>query len=635
MDTQKIQALAENVIDQIAAGEVVEKPAHLVKELIENSLDAGATELELEVGDGGTSVRVSDNGAGIAAGQLSVALDRHTTSKIRLAEDLWRLSTFGFRGEALASISAVSELSLSSRPAGQENGARLVTKFGKKGEVEEVGQPPGTTIRVRGLYENIPARKKFMKSAASEIAAIRQVLKALALGNPGCSFKFTVESKLDLFYPRAESLLARAQLVLETKDLYRHVTDDGVNACEVIFGNPRDAQKNSRNMWFLCQGRWIQDRTLIAASMEGFRGMLMHGEYPQVVVSLRLDPELVDVNIHPTKSQVKFSDSSAIFRLVSRTFKEGLDEAPWNAGARASVQAATESFAARAGEAPLAPQAQFLAPNTGTTRAWDQVSFKKKMPNGMDRVLPGTATAFPAPAGAPSATVVPGAGGASRDDGAHGALSGDAPDLTVDHENQPITEAYWSTFQVLSQAHLTYLVCQNQAGIVLVDQHAAHERVLYERVLGRWTTGRGETQEFLFPLSVDLSAERVEAVLTQAEGLARLGVRVEQLGPSTLGVFSAPAFLKDSFFPEALDQLAHEVLDHGASFVFEKFLAEFAATLACHSAIRAGQALSGAEMEALLRMMDEAPRSSFCPHGRPVSINYSLAEIERDFGRTV
>jgi DNA mismatch repair protein MutL len=243
-----ITALAPEVVDQIAAGEVVERPSHLVKELFENSIDAGATEIEVEVFESCTSFRVTDNGFGIQGVDLPKALDRHATSKIRRTEDLWALRTYGFRGEALASIAAVSDLSLQSRPRGEATGCKIRSEFGQRAELVEVGHPEGTSIQIERLFENVPARRKFMKSPSAETAAVRQVVKALSLAHPTVSIKFLVSGKLDLFFPKARDLKERAKAVLEVRDLYSHSIKLGDEVCEVVFAHPKDAQKSSRNM---------------------------------------------------------------------------------------------------------------------------------------------------------------------------------------------------------------------------------------------------------------------------------------------------------------------------------------------------------------------------------------------------
>lgn len=611
--SDSIRLLSREVIDQIAAGEVVEKPSHLVKELLENAMDAGATEITLDVFDSCTSFRVVDNGSGIAKSDLAIALDRHTTSKIIQSEDLWNLHSYGFRGEALSSIAAVSELTLSSRTKKAESGARLVCKYGAKEAAVDVGHPFGTSIQIEKLFENLPARKKFMKSASAETSAVRQVIKAMSLAHPEISFKLTVEGKLDLFYPKSQNLLERGRAVLNMKDLFFYEKDSGKSfKAALIFGNPREAQKSSRNLWFLCQGRWIQDKTLIAATLEAFRGQLMHGEYPNLVLSLELNPEEVDVNIHPTKSQVKFLDSGGIFRQVVHAIREALDQAPWNS--LNPVQSAVERYseASEAARATAAPLQSFLTGDRSQEDStdWNQVSFRKK-DNLSLLSVESSSSSSPSPE-------------ESEIEIQKGVSSNSASSIGI-----------WSRYEVIGQAHLTYLVCQSAQGVVLIDQHAAHERILFERLMQQWKFGGKEIQNFLIPLAIDLPPEKVEALQRAESQLSKMGVQVERLGPASLGVTSAPAFLKDGSIPGALESLANQILDYGEGFAFDQILSDFCARLACHSAVRAGQALSREEMTALLKSMDEAPRSSFCPHGRPVSIDYQLNEIERDFGRTV
>jgi len=617
-----IRLLSREVIDQIAAGEVVERPSHLVKELLENAIDAGATEITLDVFDQCTSFRVVDNGSGIARNDLAIALDRHTTSKIMQSEDLWNLHSYGFRGEALSSIAAVSELTLSSRTKTAESGARLVCKYGTKEAIVDIGHPLGTSIQIEKLFENLPARRKFMKSASAETSAVRQVVKAMSLSHPEISFKLTVESKLDLFYPKAPNLLERSRVVLGMKDLFFYEKDKGGSfKAAVVFGNPREAQKSSRNLWFLCQGRWIQDKTLIAASLEAFRGQLMHGEYPNLILSIELNPEEVDVNIHPTKSQVKFLDSGGIFRQVVHTIREALDEAPWNSASR--IQTAVESYSENSEAARTSEATQsFLSGDRSNQSSadWNQVSFRKK--DNLSQSSNQTVSQSSAESSSLASSL---------------AFSREEQEIEIQTEkiSNSTSVGIWSRYEVIGQAHLTYLICQSAQGVVLIDQHAAHERILFERLMQQWKFGGKEIQNFLMPLTVDLPPEKVEALQRAESQLFKMGVQVERLGPATLGVTSAPAFLKDASIPGALESLANQILDFGEGFVFDQILSDFCARLACHSAVRAGQALSREEMTALLRSMDEAPRSSFCPHGRPVSIDYQLNEIERDFGRTV
>ena len=597
-----IEALGSDVIDQIAAGEVVERPAHLVKELVENSLDAGATDLTLEVSEGGRRIVVKDNGSGIRPQDLKTALDRHTTSKIRKTDDLWALSSYGFRGEALASIAAVSELTLSSRLHNEEIGVRVESRFGQKKEIEKIGHPKGTRLEVQNLFENVPARLKFMKSATAEIAQIRLVVKALALARFDVQFQFFNEGRLDLHYPACASRLQRACQVLDMPVLYEgKATRDGVTAYSVM-SDPGKTAKTSRNIWIFAQNRWIQDRGLQAAVMESYRTLLMHGEYPFVVTWVEAPPDQIDVNIHPTKSQVKFANASLAFRAVAASLRETLEKAPW---VQSILRGGSDHEVALNSKPSFAFSQVDQPENIEMKSAEFEKTFYQTKPS------------------------------------VHNLSAPNLEFKTLNHlarlaESREVeAAATWGGLQVLGQADLTYLICQKREGLVFVDQHAAHERVLFERIMRAWNEGGVETQEFLFPLSVDLSSDKKEALVSVAKDLEKLGVYLEEMGPLTVGVRAAPLWIEENILPKVLEKVATQVVEHGGSFAFETWVADLAATMACHSAIRAGQALSMEEMQSLLVSMDESRLSSFCPHGRPVSVEYPFSKLERDFGRIV
>lgn len=601
-DMHKIKALPNEVIDQIAAGEVVERPAHLVKELAENSLDAGATQVEISVADGGRYVKVVDNGYGIAADELTTALDRHATSKIFAAKDLWSLNTFGFRGEALASISAVSKLTLISKTKNAKQSSRITSEFGRRSKVENVGGSDGTTIIVEELFENVPARLKFMRSSSAEVTAIKAVVKGLALAHPQVEFKFFAENELSLFYAKAASRKERAEQVFEHSPLYLgEANREGVKAF-AVFSDPNKTAKTSKSIWLFAQNRWIQDRGLQAAVMEAYRQLLMHGEYPMAAVWVETPTEQIDVNIHPTKSQVKFLEPSLAFRAVQAAVRGTLERAPWieNLALSPAVPASQSrlGFESRQEESPL-HQESFVFQNSAQYR---------------------TKTATPSPTATPSLTVPPAAP-------AIGSIQ--APQSTSTET------AYWGALQVLGQSNLTYILAQSGSALMIVDQHAAHERVIFERLMSSWKNGKVDVQDFLFPLTLDFGAEKVEAILRYQKDLEKLGIFVEEMGPQSLGIRAAPSVVKESVLANLFEKMAQEILDHGGSFLFEKKIGDLCATMACHSAIRAGQALSHDEMKALLVQMDESKLSSFCPHGRPVFVEYPFAKLERDFGRII
>ena len=323
-----IQTLDSSVIDQIAAGEVVERPAHLVKELVENSLDAGANSIEVQFAEGGLYVSVKDNGRGISPKELSLALSRHATSKIHQSSDLFSIYTYGFRGEALASIAGVSHLTLRSKSSSADQAYSVKSQFGKTLKVEATGGEIGTTVVVDRLFENVPARLRFLKSESVENLAIKNVITAQALSHPEVSFRVIHKGRLLSFWPAVSSYLKRAEIIL-SKPLHHHVCTKSPWSVELILSPPNRTAKSSKKMWFFVNGRSVEDRILYGAMMSAHRNLLMHGEYPIVVLHITCPPSEVDVNIHPTKTQIRFLSQSRVFQLVQGAVRELLEKAPW------------------------------------------------------------------------------------------------------------------------------------------------------------------------------------------------------------------------------------------------------------------------------------------------------------------
>lgn len=598
-----IQVLSPDVVNQIAAGEVVERPSHLVKELLENSLDANSTQIQIDVNFGGKFIKITDNGDGITQGDLPLALQRHATSKITQTNDLWNLSTYGFRGEALASVAAVSKLTLMSKAKKSKSGFQIKSDFGAISDVMPSSIDQGTQLTVDALFENVPARLKFLKSDSAELAQIRNVIRALSLAYPHVEFKLIENGKLDLFFkaqPDANDISVRASQVLGLDRIFVQENRYKSYIVKAYFSSPHDTQKTSKNIWIFAQKRWIQDRGLQAAITEAYRSLLMHGEYPQVVIDLECAPDLIDVNIHPTKSQVKFQEASEAFRAVHGAVRQGLELAPWIpkvAGAQpqtATNEPANYNFVREMNpKMEVQDQARFtdLGSSLGNTQ------FKTKL-NMLEQLS----------------------------------------QLKMD--SSPVVETntsggFWSGLQVLGQLNLTYLVCQKNDRMILVDQHAAHERVAFEKLMRKWKGGHIDQQDFLFPLAIDMSPEKVEALLAKTQDISKMGIEIESLGPSVIGVKSAPLFVKEAALPKIFDKMATDLVDYGGSYSLEKSIADLFATMACHSVVRAGQSLSQAEMVELLKSMDEFPLSSFCPHGRPVSVEFTFNDIEKQFGRTL
>ena len=631
LKVNSIHLLPPEIINQIAAGEVVERPANLVKELIENSLDAGADKIEIHFSEGGRFVQIKDNGCGIKDSELNLALSPHSTSKISSLQDIWTINSYGFRGEALASIAEVSDLTLVSKPESQKQAGRLRSEFGKKTTVESVGSENGTTVIVKDLFQNTPARLKFLKSESAETTAIKNTLKAMALPRPHVEFRVLHKNKLLFYWPGAKNLQKRAEEVLSLKETFYTKTKYQDVHLEAVLCAPNNTVANRRQMWFFVEGRWVEDATLYSAVMSAYRGLLMHGEYPVVVLNLSCRKEDLDVNVHPSKSKVRFKNSSPIFKAVHNSLRAILEKALWleNKNQKSSVQKEKElSFPGATfnqtqfqgktlGVDPDSVQSdsqRSMAPSEKKTDF--SRSFSRRVPSEKDGFYENTASmvdtirSMKIPPDVMESTASP------------------AP-KTQGNQN------YWSSLHVLSQAHLTYILVQNRSAIIFIDQHAAHERILYERLMLSWNTGKGEIQNRLVPLALDLDASLVKALISVQKELLKIGVEIELSGPDGVVIHSAPAILKDVALQKALVQLADEIKSLGGSFAIERKISDLCASMACHSAVRAGQALSKEEMKELLIQMDEFPLSSFCPHGRPVFVEYPLSRLEKDFGRIV
>lgn len=577
-----IQVLSSEIINQIAAGEVVERPSHLVKELIENSLDAGSDQITIEISEGGRYIRVQDNGKGILSTDLDKALQRHATSKITKTDDLWNLNTFGFRGEALASAAAVSKMTLKSFEKNEKKSSQIESDFGQLSEIKPSAQSIGTEIKIEDLFENVPARLKFLKSESSESSQIKSVVKALALAQPQVEFKLINNGVLQFFYPKRTHKIERVRDVLEKNEFFEAKESSSSFKCHMIFSSPHEVAKTSKQIWIFVQNRWVQDRALQAAVMDAYRSLLMHGEYPFVVLWLDCKPDEIDVNIHPTKSQIKFQDSGAAYRIVHSTLRHALEKAPWIVDYKAPAAVGFSQSPSQ--------NLKFF------DHSFEQTRFKNKDFN---------------------------------------ISTEDITELKVSpvSVNNHIGGGFWSSLQIIGQVNLTYIVCQKEDRMVFVDQHAAHERVVYESLMKDWKADSFEVQNYLFPLTVDLSEDKVEVLLKNTDEMQRLGFEIEQLGPEAIGIKSAPALIKDSCLPVVFDKMALDLLDNGGSFAIEKKISDLFATMACHSVVRAGQSLSVSEMQELLKSMDEFSLSSFCPHGRPVSVEKSFVELEKLFGR--
>jgi DNA mismatch repair protein MutL len=615
-----IRELSENVIHKIAAGEVVERPVSVVKELVENALDAGATRIQVEFKKGGIdSIRVSDDGHGIDPKQLPLALKRHATSKISNAEDLFSLNTLGFRGEALPAIASVSEFKIESATGGTEPvGYALEVKEGKVGPLQELARNRGTQVSVRNLFCTTPARKKFLKQPETEWGHIADLMTALAMGRLDVAWEVLHQGKTFLSCPASSDPRERA-LDLFGKEaaenlfpLEREVSEVGIWG---LIGHPNFCKKNNRQLYVYVNGRYVQDRLLNHAIVSGYRSLLMTGQYPMAVLHLNIAPALVDVNVHPSKREVKFSNGNAIHHLISETIARALEQAPWKGGATPSQMFPGSGSSLlnnyRASLPGLLPQVRYPggppsdvppAPSHGK----DSIRFKLGGPLSQQKTGP-----------------VPG-------DGIKIAES-----LYDRKPTAQIGTLPFAKLQLIGQFHLTYLVCEHEGSLVLVDQHAAHERIGFEKLKSAFE-GQGIAQQgLLMPLTFETSPQDGEKLQRHLEDFRGMGFEIDLFGEHTFVLKAHPTLLPKGDWVAIVRDLLEAMEGHDPRGPWREKIDHCLATMACHRQIRAGDRLNHEEMTALLEGLEGTPRSYHCPHGRPVMVEIAAREIEKWFKRIV
>jgi len=577
-----IQVLPDLLVSQIAAGEVVERPASVLKELIENSVDAGASAITVTLDEGGMRrVQVEDDGEGIAREDLPLALARHATSKIRSLGDLEGVATMGFRGEALASIASVSRVSIASRTGHAPHGASITAEGAQLGEVTPAARAQGTTVSVADLYFNTPARRKFLRTEATELGHCDEAFRRVALAR--CDVAFTLKHNGRVSrHLRAQALAERTALLLGDELIAASVPIEargGGLALSGLTGLPQAARPRAEAQYFFVNGRFVRDRVLSHAVREAY-SQLLHGErQPAYVLFLELDPRAVDVNVHPAKTEVRFRDSRAVHQFV----KHALERALSPSAAEAPVSYATLN-------PPLPPTRSGVAsPFTGG----QQQSFGLAQPVAAYSAFMGSAL----PAALPQAEKAP-----------------------------PLGYA-------LAQLHGVYILAQNEAGLVLVDMHAAHERIVMEKLKRNLDAGAVLRQALLVPAVLSAEALDIATAEENREVLERLGLELAVSGPNELSVRAAPAALAAGDIPALARDVLREIREFGGSEALNARQNELLATMACHAAVRAHRALTVAEMNALLREMEETERSGSCNHGRPTWYQLTLADLDKLFLR--
>ncbi len=616
-----IRRLPEHLVNRIAAGEVVERPFAVVKELVENALDAGARRVEVFFHGGGrTLIEVADDGCGMSREDLRLAVERHATSKLE-DDDLVHIATLGFRGEALASIGAVSRMSIVSRAEGAPEAWEIRVEGGRVAESKPAARPRGTTVSVRDLFFATPARLKFLRSEQAENREAAQTVRRLAMAHPEVAFLLATERRRMVDLP-AQSPEARMAAIMGRDFATSSFAVEAEREGYRLHGRASLPTLNhgQPSMQFLfVNGRPVQDRQLTGALRAAYRDVLAAGRHPYVALFIECAPELVDVNVHPAKREVRFRDPALVRGLIVRALREGLDAAAHRAadrlgdnlhsvvaGRRRQDAPPSEELSRRIMEAqaPLPSSAQKEpAPAFGLAETPDKR-------NGLDE-------------GAVSAGMVSGRSGPGPL-AEPAARPSEVPD--ADALSKPLGAA-------LAQFHDTYILSQTEDGIVIVDQHAAHERLVYERLKRQREMEGIAVQPLLVPEVVDLPPDHAEALLGAAEELQSLGLKVEPFGDGAVVVREVPAVLAGGGIAKLVTDLAADMAEQELPLSLSERLDHVLATMACHHSVRAGRRLNREEMDALLREMERTPRSAQCNHGRPTYVKLTLADVERLFGR--
>jgi DNA mismatch repair protein MutL len=599
-----IRQLSPETVNRIAAGEVIERPASVIKELVENAIDAGADEIEVVAINGGLSLlRVTDNGDGMNAADLAMAVERHATSKLR-DDDLFNIATLGFRGEALPSIGSIAHLSLQSRPRGGTTAGSLIVDRGAKGEIGPAALNGGTIIEVRELFSATPARLKFLKTERSEAQAITEVVKRLAMAHPEIGFELHTGDRTALALPKMsatpEGHLQRLGKIMGREFLADALRIDRAKESLALTGFAAlpTLHRNDASLQFLfVNGRPVRDRLLLGGVRAAYGDLIPKGRNPIFALFLALDPRAVDVNVHPAKTEVRFRDGGAVRSLLINALRHALE----NAGHRASAFGGAKTLDV------LTAAVETLSPQERTAGAHDGPSWRTPAPSHTPH---GFAEVMQSPFNALTQPSVQ-----ATDVAAPAALVG-----------RPLGAAR-------AQLHETYIVAQTAHSVIIVDQHAAHERLVYERMKAALAAGGVARQGLLIPEIVTLDPDEVAALDDAAPELAELGLVLEAFGREAVMVRETPALLGQTDIQGLVKDLAAEIASDGERTALQARLEHVCSTMACHGSVRAGRRLTIEEMNALLREMEATPHSGQCNHGRPTYVELKLSDIERLFGR--
>lgn len=605
----KIRVLSDNLVSKIAAGEIVERPASVVKELVENSIDAGSTSIEIELESGGRRlIRVSDDGEGMTRDEALLSLERHATSKIKDIKDLFSLTSLGFRGEAVPSIASVSRFRMITKTHSDMTGTLLKVDGGVLRGVEEAGSPPGTDIEVKDLFFNTPPRLKFMKRPETELSNVVDIVEREAIPRPGVAFELRSDGRVLLRFPARDTVHERIESVYPGTRLYPVEAGEDSVRISGFFGSPLEGRSTARKLYTYVNGRAVRDRFLTRSVIGAYGKMLERGKFPEGVLFVELPPADVDVNVHPTKNEVRFKNPGLIAGLLSSSIGRMLGNAPWLA------RYGRPSGYISHGQSPLTRE---------------------------ERTSP-----YSVPWGGPASNLAAGAHALSyaRDDATE-ASSPVTPreahlSAVASADNEPPGRLFssggaYSDLKIVGQVGDLYIVCASENGIVIIDQHAAHERINYEKIKNSYEKeGCAPSQELLMPKVVELSPYEAELLSGHLAPLSALGLRVEPFGEGSYVVRSIPAVLGNADPETIVRDIVGEIAEGDKEESLSGKIDRVISTMACHSSIRASFQLGPEEMKALLAELDRAEFPHACPHGRPVARELSFGEIERMFKRT-
>ncbi|MDD2540759.1 MAG: DNA mismatch repair endonuclease MutL [Desulfuromonadaceae bacterium] len=607
--SQRITILPETLTNKIAAGEVVERPASVIKELIENSLDAGATDISVEINAGGRrKICVTDNGHGMSREDALLSLERHATSKIKVDSDLGRILTLGFRGEALPSIASVSRFSLATREAVFPEGTEIIVEGGRVRDVRACGMAPGTVISVEQIFFNLPARLKFMKSAETEVGHVADTVARMSVSRPDVAFTCTSDGRELLRLQRSDLQRRLGQVVGREsfQHLYAVNGRDDYTTVTGFISSPELVRSGTQAIYTYINGRFVRDKVVQHAVMQSYRGVIDRGRYPVVALFIELPPEDVDVNVHPTKHEVRFRRQSVVHDAIQAAVEEVLRSSPWLKsptvaaqtlnGVTSTAQAYRERIAAAAQASLSLPP-----PSPNWSQSEKQVGTAPFVPIISQEEI--TAVSEPAISFRPE---------------------------------QPCQESagYFSSLSIIGQFHSEYILCQSDSELVIIDQHAASERVAFQLLKQQCHTGGIESQRLLFPETVELSFSEVAVAVKFIPDLARLGFELEPFGGTTIMISAVPRLVAQKNNILLIRDILADLERFGTSTAFNDALESLLSRIACHSVIRGAHLLENVQIKELFYHMDHTDFAASCPHGRPVSHVVTLAELQKIFKRT-